>query len=198
MRIPDMASRGGQRAGAGRKPGSGRYGEPTRPWRIPQSLEPALAAWLATHADRARGLPGALTPLKPVGVRRTLFHPASRVPAGFPSPADDFFEAGIDLNEHLIVAGHEAQTFVVRVTGWSMVGAGIHDGDEVLVDRAIEPRDGTVVVVARNGELSIKRLRLSGGQVTLVSENPDYPPVVWREGEDWHFWGVAIRVLHRL
>jgi DNA polymerase V len=96
------------------------------------------------------------------------------------------------------VTGHEAQTFLVRVTGWSMVGAGIHDGDEVLVDRAIEPRDGAVVVVARNGELSIKRLRLAGGQVTLVSENPDYPPVVWREGEDWHFWGVAIRVLHRL
>ncbi len=193
-----MSPRGGRRSGAGRKPGSGRYGEPTRPWRIPQSLEPLLAAWLAAHTDRTGRRPQAVASLKPAGVRRTLLRPTVRVPAGFPSPADDFFEAGIDLNEHLIVAGHEAQTFLVRVTGWSMIGAGIHDGDEVLVDRAIEPRDGAVVVVARNGELSIKRLRLSDDQITLVSENPDYPPVVWREGEDWHFWGVAIRVLHRL
>ncbi len=193
-----MPPRGGRRNGAGRKPGSGRYGEPTRPRRIPQSLEPLVTAWLAAQADRTGGLLPVAAPLKPAGVRRSLLRPAVRVPAGFPSPADDFFESGIDLNEHLIVTGHEAQTFLVRVTGWSMVGAGIHDGDEVLVDRAIEPRDGAVVVVARNGELSIKRLRLAGGQVTLVSENPDYPPVVWREGEDWHFWGVAIRVLHRL
>lgn len=120
------------------------------------------------------------------------------VAAGFPSPADDYIEDVLDLNKHLIRQGHEAATFVVRVSGWSMMGAGIHDGDEIVVDRAIEPRDGHVVVACRNGELTIKRLRTRNGKVVLVAENAHYADLEPRDGEEWAIWGVATRVLHKL
>lgn len=121
-----------------------------------------------------------------------------RVPAGFPSPADDYVEETIDLNAHLIRKGHEAATFIVRASGWSMFGAGIHDGDEVVVDRALQPQDGSVVVAAIDGELLIKRLRIRGGKPVLVSENPHYPERVVAHGETLEIWGVATRVLHKL
>lgn len=120
------------------------------------------------------------------------------VVAGFPSPADDYIEDVLDLNRHLIRQGHEAATFVVRVTGWSMIGAGIHDGDEVLVDRAIDPREGHVVVACRNGELTIKRLRVKNGKLILAAENPHFADLEPGDGEDWTIWGVATRVLHKL
>jgi len=104
----------------------------------------------------------------------------------------------LDFNAHLIRQGHEAATFVVRASGWSMIGAGIHDGDEIVVDRALEPKDGSVVVAAVNGELIIKRLRVRGGKVLLVSENPHYPERVVADGDRLEIWGVATRVLHKL
>ncbi len=122
----------------------------------------------------------------------------ANVPAGFPSPADDYVEDVLDFNAHLIRQGHEAATFVVRASGWSMIGAGIHDGDELVVDRAIEAKDGMVVVAAVNGELIVKRLRVQGGRIVLVSENPHYPERVVAEGEQLEIWGVATRVLHKL
>lgn len=121
-----------------------------------------------------------------------------RVPAGFPSPADDYIEEQIDLNEHLIRKGHEAATFIVRASGWSMIGAGIHDGDEIIVDRAIDAVDGHVVVATVDGELVVKRLRIRAGTPVLVSENPHYPERVIAEGERFEIWGVATRVLHKL
>jgi DNA polymerase V len=123
---------------------------------------------------------------------------AAKVPAGFPSPADDYIEDVLDFNAHLVRQGHEEATFVVRASGWSMIGAGIHDGDEIVVDRALQARDGHVVVAAVNGELIVKRLRIRGGKVLLVSENPHYPERVVAEGEHLEIWGVATRVLHKL
>lgn len=120
------------------------------------------------------------------------------VPAGFPSPADDYIEDVLDLNRHLIRQGHEAATFVIRVAGWSMVGAGIHDGDEILVDRAIEARVGHIVVACRNGELTIKRLASREGKVILIAENPHFSNIEPQDGEEWMIWGVATRVLHKL
>lgn len=127
-----------------------------------------------------------------------LLRPLSAVPAGFPSPADDYLEDVLDLNRHLIRRGHEASTFVLRVEGWSMLGAGIFDGDEVLVDRAVEPKPGHVVVACRGGELTIKRLAMKDGRLVLAAENPRFKDIVPKDGEEWTIWGVATRVLHKL
>jgi DNA polymerase V len=88
--------------------------------------------------------------------RQSLFD--ARVPAGFPSPAADYEEDKLDLNKHLI--RHPAATFFVRSIGDSMLGAGIHCGDLLVVDRSLEPRDRSVVIAAVNGELTVKRIRI--------------------------------------
>lgn len=202
------SSHGGARPGAGRKPGSGPFGEPTRTLRVPESRVPEVVAYLDAFRPSAPGAldtnePGtafAVAP-RPVGgharranTRRVL----SSVPAGFPSPADDYIEPGLDLNDHLIIAGHKDASFVVRVEGWSMVGAGIFDGDEVIVDRAITPVEGNVVVAVVNGELTIKRLRFKDGKPVLVAENPHFKERRFEEHDTLEIWGVATRVLHKL
>jgi DNA polymerase V len=89
-------------------------------------------------------------------------------------------------------------TFLVRVSGHSMEGAGISDGDELVVDRSLTPVDGNVVVAVIDGEMTIKRLRLDHGRVRLAAENPGYPDVVVPELGELSIWGVATRCLHRL
>jgi DNA polymerase V len=120
-----------------------------------------------------------------------------RVQAGFPSPAEDDAVGPINLNDHLI--HHPEATFLLRVSGHSMQGAGIFDGDEILVDRALTPSDGRIVVASVNGELTVKRLRLQQGRPPiLLPENPNFPPIVLREGEECQIWGVVTRVLHQV
>ena len=97
------------------------------------------------------------------------------VAAGFPSPAQDYFDGRIDLNEHLIK--DITSTYVVRVSGDSMERAGISDGDELIVNRALEPKDGSVVIAVLDGELTIKRLRITATGVVLQAENPAYPDI---------------------
>ena len=118
----------------------------------------------------------------------------SRIPAGFPSPADDELEGTIDLNEQLI--RHPAATFFLRVKGDSMIGAGIHDGDLVIVDRALDAKSGSIVVAAVNGELTLKRLRIAGGRVWLVPEHSDYAALEIRGEMDLVVWGVVAHVVH--
>jgi DNA polymerase V len=120
----------------------------------------------------------------------------SRVPAGFPSPADDYIEQRLDLNEHLIQ--REASTFFVRVAGRSMLNAGIHDGDLLVVDRAVEPTDGSVVVAALDGELTVKRYRARGDQPALVPENETHPPIPIEPGQELMVWGVVRHVIHKV
>ncbi|MCX7713977.1 MAG: translesion error-prone DNA polymerase V autoproteolytic subunit [Chthoniobacterales bacterium] len=119
----------------------------------------------------------------------------ARVPAGFPSPADDFFEKTIDLNEHLVP--HPASTFLMRVEGNSMIGAGIHDGDLLIVDRAEEPADGKIVVASVWGELVVKRLRRNGNLWQLLSENPSYPSISLND-TDSVIWGVVTGIVRKL
>lgn len=120
-----------------------------------------------------------------------------RVPAGFPSPAQDYFDGSLDLNEHLIK--DRTSTFIVRVSGDSMIGAGISDGDELVVDRAITPAHGNVVVAILDGELTVKRLELErGGGVLLRAENANYPTIRVRELSDLRIWGVVTVCLHRV
>jgi DNA polymerase V len=119
------------------------------------------------------------------------------VPAGFPSPADDFIENTLDLNTHLI--RHPVATFFVRVQGDSMVEAGIHPGDILIVDRALEPCDKAVVVAAVNGDLVVKRMRRRrDGRIFLESENSLYPAIEISPEADFHVWGVVTYVIHSL
>lgn len=121
---------------------------------------------------------------------------ACPVSAGFPSPAEDYLEGKLDLNQYLVQ--HPAATFFVRVTGDSMIGAGIHAGDILIVDRSLEARDGKVVIAVVNGELLVKRLRLEKRKIYLASENPDYPPLVITDVMDFEVWGVVTNVIHPL
>jgi len=116
------------------------------------------------------------------------------VAAGYPSPAQDYFDGRIDLNEHLIK--DVTSTFIVRVTGQSMEQAGISDGDELIVNRALEPKDGSVVVAVLDGELTIKRLRITAHGVVLQADNPDFPDIKVPALSDLSIWGVATRCLH--
>lgn len=118
------------------------------------------------------------------------------VAAGFPSPAQDYFDGRIDLNEHLIK--DVTSTYVVRVCGESMEGAGISDGDELIVNRTLEPRDGCVVVAVLDGELTIKRLRITPSGVVLQAENSKFPDIHVAALSDLSIWGVATRCLHHV
>jgi DNA polymerase V len=118
------------------------------------------------------------------------------VPAGYPSPAQDYFDGRIDLNEHLIT--DITSTYIVRVSGDSMEQAGISDGDELIVNRALEPRDGSVVVAVLDGELTIKRLRITPAGVVLQAANPTYPDIRVPALAELTIWGVATRCLHHV
>jgi DNA polymerase V len=114
-----------------------------------------------------------------------------RVPAGFPSPAEDYVEGRIDLNRDLIK--HPLSTFYIRVSGDSMVGAGILPGALLVVDRAVEAYDGHIVVARINDELCVKRLSMNDeGQIWLLSENELYPPIEITEGMDFEVWGRVV------
>jgi len=118
------------------------------------------------------------------------------VSAGFPSPAEDYIEGDLDLNKHLVK--HPAATFFVRVSGSSMIDAGIHDGDILIVDRSLEPVDRKVVITVVNGELSVRRIRVTRDRVVLVSENRDYNPLPVEKEMDFDVWGVVTSVIHPL
>lgn len=119
---------------------------------------------------------------------------AATVQAGFPSPADDYLEGALDLNEHLI--RRPAATFFLRVTGESMTGAGIHSGDLLIVDRSRPPGDGDIVIAVVDGELTVKRLYRRRGRIRLLAENPRYRPIDIGAGQDLHVWGVVIHAVH--
>ncbi|HEY9079362.1 translesion error-prone DNA polymerase V autoproteolytic subunit [Magnetovibrio sp.] len=125
---------------------------------------------------------------------------ASPVRAGFPSPAEDYIEGSLDLNRHLI--RHPAATFIVRVEGESMTGAGIFPGDLLVVDRSVEPHDGHVVIAVVEGELTVKRLKGRRGAWRLVAEHPDFPPIHLANdeegGETSAIWGVVTNSVRNL
>ncbi len=118
----------------------------------------------------------------------------ARVEAGFPSPADDYMDRPLDLHEQPVP--HPAATFFVRAHGDSMVGAGIHDGDLLVVDRSIDPTPGRVVIAALDGELTIKRLGRGPDGLRLEAENDAYPIIEIGEETDARIWGVVTNVIH--
>ena len=120
-----------------------------------------------------------------------------RVEAGFPSPADDYMEGSLDLNDHIIK--HPSATYFVKASGDSMIGAGIFNGDLLIVDRSLEASSGKVVIAEVDGQLTVKRLlKLSDGFFSLQSENSSYPPIELQEGNEVVVWGVVTHVIHNL
>jgi DNA polymerase V len=170
-----MKKHGGQRTGAGRPTGSGKFGEPTKAIRIPASQVESVMQWVQHNCYR---LP---------------FYDCA-VAAGFPSPADGEMEEKLDLNDLLVK--HPAATFFVRVSGLSMIKAGIHHNDILVVDRSLEPAHGKIVIAAVNGELTVKRLSIEGKNIRLLAENDVYRPIEITEGIELHIWGVVTSVIH--
>ncbi len=120
------------------------------------------------------------------------------VHAGFPSPAQDYMSGGIDLNKELV--RHPDATFYVRVTGDSMLQAGISDGDVLVVDRSLEAGDGAVVICFLDGEFLVRRFSFSGGAgkvktVMLEAANPAYKPIRITQGTDFSVWGVVTYII---
>ena len=118
------------------------------------------------------------------------------IPAGFPSPAADHAQERIDLNKQLI--RNKEATYIFRVKGDSMTGAGIYEGDALLVDRSIDPKHNNIVIAQLNNEFTVKRLYRRGGVVKLVAENPIYPARLIKEEDDFVVWGVVTFNLHKL
>jgi DNA polymerase V len=163
---------------------------------VPVSLASALESELALLTVRLSSEVAGVEALAvgPPPLARPLY--VTRIAAGFPSPADDAVEGRLDLNQYLIK--HPAATFFVRVAGDSMRNAGIQPGDILVVDRALEPVDGRIVIAAVDGELTVKRLRRRDGQVHLVAENEAYAPLVLTEAMEVRIWGVVTGVIRTL
>ena len=189
--------RGGKREGAGRPIGTGKYGEQTKAVRLPVRIADEILETLNQNQ----------APKEPQTTVESVFRPDGqtkhRVPlylspiaAGFPVPTDDYVEGKIDLNRHLVK--HPESTFLVRVIGESMQNAGIHPRDLLVVDRAIEPTSGKIVIAVVDGELTVKRLRKHRGKLWLMPENADYQPIEIEENTDLHIWGVVTNVIHAL
>jgi DNA polymerase V len=119
-------------------------------------------------------------------------HPlyASRPAAGFPAPGDDLVEKMLDLND--LVVDHPESTFFVRVAGESMTGAGILNGDVLVVDRSVVPKDGSIVVAAVFGELVVKYVSIKQNKTALVSAHEDYAPIDVSSHDDCFVWGVVV------
>ena len=124
----------------------------------------------------------------------SLTYYENTVPAGFPSPAADYIEGRLDLNEFLIK--RPAATFLVRFVGDSMSGAGIQSGDIGVVDRSIKAVPGCIVVASIDGEMCVKRLARRGARTILESANELYPPIILKEEEFLAVWGVVTATIH--
>jgi DNA polymerase V len=132
---------------------------------------------------------------KDVVTSRPLPFYTSKVMAGFPSPAEDYIEKQLDLNELLIA--HPAATFFVRVEGDSMCEAGIQSGDILVVDRSVEAVSGKIVIAVLNGEFTVKRLKKEKEHIWLLPENSHYPVIKVTSESDFQIWGVVTYVIHR-
>ncbi len=117
----------------------------------------------------------------------------NRISAGFPSPAMDFTDKTIDLNEYLIK--HPAATFFGRVKGDSLKNAGIEDGDLLIIDRSLEPVSGKIAVCYLDGEFTAKRIKKQYGEVWLMPENENYPPIKMQPGNELIIWGIVTYVI---
>lgn len=168
---------GGKRDGAGRPKGQGKYGTSTKAIRVPEYLLEDVRNYSVNG-----------------GYKIPFF--SSKVEAGYPSLADDHIEEMIDMNCFLIK--NPRTTFCVKVSGLSMIGAGIYEGDILLVDSCIPPTEGKIIVAAVDNMLTVKRLSFIDKKLYLSPENPNFEPIPILENSEVHIWGVVISVLRSL
>jgi DNA polymerase V len=206
-------ARGGKRVGAGRPKGTGKYGEETKAVRLPVRIADKILASLHAGYDVLGALstkdlepepePQVANLIPIESIYKPDLKTRYRVPlymnpvaAGFPAPTEDYVEERLDLNKHLIK--HPEASFMVRVTGYSMIDAGIHPGDLLIVDRSLEPTNNKVIIAVVNGELTVKRIRKTRGKLLLIPENDSFEPIQIFAETDFHIWGVVTNVVHPL
>lgn len=165
---------GGKREGAGRKY---RFGQSTKVIRVPEKMVDNIYSFIQNTQE----------------MQLPLY--ACSVQAGFPSPADDYIEAKLNLNDYLIK--NAAATFFVRVSGRSMEGCGIWDGSILIVDRSLKVKHNKIVVAVIDNELTIKRYIVKDGKIFLSPENPDFEPVEINTTSQINIWGVVTCVIHQ-
>lgn len=168
---------GGKRTGAGRPKGQGRYGTTTTAIRVPDYLVEDVKDYSSNG-----------------GYKIPLF--SSYVEAGYPSVAEDHIEDMLDMNNLLI--RNPKTTFCIRVTGLSMIEAGIYEGDKLIVDSSITPIEGKIVVAAIDGMLTVKRLGYINGKPFLLPENLNFDPIPILENSEVHIWGVVTNILRSI
>ena len=120
---------------------------------------------------------------------------SNTIPAGFPSPAEDFLEKRLDLNDYLIK--NKSSTFLVKVHGDSMKDAGIIDGVILIIDRSIEPTNGKIILGVINGEFTVKRIKCSKDKTWLIPENDNFKPIEISDEIDFKVWGVVTFAIHK-
>lgn len=118
------------------------------------------------------------------------------ISAGFPSPAEDFKEQRLSLDKELIK--NKEATFFARVSGQSMIGAGLDDNDLLVIDRSLEPSNNKIAVCFLDGEFTVKRLKVDKDEVWLQPENPDYPIIKITKENDFIIWGIVTNVIKRV
>ena len=189
---------GGKREGAGRK---ARFGEPTTLVRVPESAKAVVVDFLDELAMKRRAeprWPDHLTPVKlaenPAAFKIPLFN--HTIQAGFPSPADDYVAESLDLNEHLMP--RKEASYLLTVSGESMIGVGIHDGDLLVVDRSLTPVNGKVVIAILDGQFTVKTLEKKRDKIRLLPANPDFEPIEIKDEQELQIWGVVTNVIHGL
>jgi DNA polymerase V len=195
---------GGKRVNAGRPSGQGPYGEKTKTIRVPESAVTDIKTYLEL---RQQSVSLSLVPLSKMispiadfsrvdAANDKILLPlvGPRVAAGFPSPADDYMEDYLDLNQLLI--SEKESTYLVRVKGESMINIGIFPKDLLIVDRSRDPIDGDIVIAVLDGELTVKRLEKRGHRIALVAENKKFPPIVVREDQEFLVWGIVTHCIH--
>ena len=127
-------------------------------------------------------------------MKATLY--SNSVCAGFPSPASDYLEGEIDLNRYLIT--NPPATFIVKSQGNCMLQAGIHSGDLLVVDRSIKPKNNSIAIASIDGDLTVKRIKISGKKFLLSSDNKDYGNVKINNESDIFIWGIVTKVIHNV
>ena len=177
---------GGLRTGAGRKLHSGIYGESTKVIRVPTSKVSDIQKYIIKFQvnnviDVSKS--NSLLTHQPLD----LFE--YKVPAGFPSPADDYKEKKLDLNEYLIK--QKEATFFVRIKGDSMIDAGIHDNDIVIVDKSQTASTGDIILASIDGDFTVKLLSRNKSKYRLLAANEKYKPIEINESMQFEVWGVV-------
>ncbi|MDC9727436.1 MAG: translesion error-prone DNA polymerase V autoproteolytic subunit [Candidatus Thioglobus sp.] len=185
---------GGARTGAGRKKNSGKFKEDTKVMRVPVSLVDQVKSTLDVYKSQLKSDVNVFEfDANAPSLSIPIF--SSRVQAGFPSPADDHLEDRLDLNKHLI--HHQEATFFVRAQGESMLNAGIHPGDILVVDKSLPAKSSKIVIAVVDGEFTVKRLHKYKGKITLKTENPEFDDIEICEGNELIIWGVVTSVIHQ-